>query len=257
VGGLGFTFKWNMGWMHDTLQYMSTDPIYRKYHHNLLTFGLLYAWSENFVLPLSHDEVVHLKGSLIGKMSGDHWQKFANLRALYGHMWAHPGKKLLFMGGEFAQWHEWNHDAPLDWDTLDDPYHRGVQMLVADLNRVYRDEPALSEGDCEPWGFEWIDPHASEENVLSYVRWSQHRGRHVVCIVNLSPVVRQGYRLGLPQAGQYREVVNTDAAIYGGSNQGNAGLIESRSEPWGYYPASATLTLPPLGVLYLAPSDGS
>jgi 1,4-alpha-glucan branching enzyme len=254
AGGLGFTFKWNMGWMHDTLQYMSTDPIYRRYHHNLLTFGFLYAWSENFVLPLSHDEVVHLKGSLIGKMAGDVWQKFANLRALYAHMWAHPGKKLLFMGSEFAQWHEWNEAVSLDWPTLGNPAHAGLQRLVADVNWIMRGEPALHEGDCDSWGFQWIDPHSSDDNVAAYLRWNEDHTRHVACVLNFSPVPRVGYRIGLPQAGNYQEILNTDATEYGGSGLGNAGRVEARDASWGYFPASADVTLPPLSAVWLRPA---
>jgi 1,4-alpha-glucan branching enzyme len=255
TGGLGFTFKWNMGWMHDTLSYMSLDPIYRRFNHDKITFGMLYAWSENFVLPLSHDEVVHLKGSLVGKMPGDTWQKFANLRALYGHMWAHPGKKLLFMGGEIGQWHEWNEAVELDWNALGNPQHAGIQRLVADLNRVYRAEPALWEADVIPEGFQWIDPHGADANVASYVRWAPGSERHLVCVANFSPVVRDRYKVGVPQTGVYREVMNTDASFYGGSNVGNGGAVAANPEPWGYFPATIDLTLPPLGVVWLVPES--
>lgn len=251
VGGLGFTFKWNMGWMHDTLKYFSLDPIYRRYHHNQLTFGLMYAFSENFVLPLSHDEVVHMKGSLIGKMSGDPWQKFANLRALLGYMWCHPGKKLLFMGGEFAQLREWNYETSLDWHLLNDPRHAGVATLVRDLNRFYREHPELWEADTEPAGFEWIVVHDSEQSVAAFARFDRTRMRHVVCVLNATPVVRYNYRMGVPAAGYYREAINTDGAAYGGSNVGNYGGVTSRPVPSHGFPYSIELTLPPLAVLIL------
>ncbi|MCB1883038.1 MAG: 1,4-alpha-glucan branching protein GlgB [Geminicoccaceae bacterium] len=253
LGGLGFGYKWNMGWMHDTLQYMQTEPVYRKYHQNQLTFGLLYAFSENFVLPLSHDEVVHGKGSLINKMPGDVWQKFANLRAYYGFMWTHPGKKLLFMGGEFGQWREWNHDQSLDWHLLDEgPFHKGLQGLVRDLNGAYRGLPALHELDCDPAGFSWIDASDTENSVLSYLRRDRNGG--VVAVVsNFTPVPRQGYRLGLPKGGVWRERINTDAEVYGGSGQGNGGEVHAEDAPWHGQPASLTLTLPPLATLVLVP----
>ena len=217
LGGLGFGFKWNMGWMHDTLGYFQQDPIHRRYHHNELTFSLIYAFSENFILPLSHDEVVHGKGSLYSKMPGDHWQKLANLRALYGYMWAHPGKKLLFMGCEFAQYDEWRHDQSLPWHLLENPDHAGVQALVRELNRVYKSEPALYELDNEPGGFWWLEPNDVDNNVFAFVRASGGGYRCVVCIANLSPVPREGYRLGLPRPGRWREVVNTDSTYYGGA----------------------------------------
>ena len=216
-GGLGFHFKWSLGWMHDTLDYFASDPVFRRWRHSALTFGLMYIFSENFLLPLSHDEVVHGKGSLLSRMSGDDWQKFANLRALYGWMWAHPGKKLLFMGGEIAQRAEWNHDRSLDWHLLQAPAHAGVQRLVRDLNRAYRDEPALFELDGDPAGFQWVQVESADVNVLAFLRRSGER--HVAAIANLSPVPRHGYRLGLPRAGEYREVLNTDAAEYGGSGR--------------------------------------
>ncbi|MBN2369990.1 MAG: 1,4-alpha-glucan branching protein GlgB [Vicinamibacteria bacterium] len=250
VGGLGFTFKWNMGWMHDTLLYFSKDPIHRQFHHNSLTFGFLYAWSENFVLPLSHDEVVHGKRSLLNKMPGDRWQRFANLRALLGYMWAHPGKKLLFMGGEIAQWNEWYSEASLDWHLLGDEAHRGVHSLVRDLNRVYGDEPALWEADVDPSGFHWIDANAGNDNVASFVRVAPSCGRRIVCVSNFSPVVRHGYQIGLPSPGFYREVMNTDAACYGGSNVGNVGGAWSQPVPWHGQPHSAILTLPPLATIW-------
>src|SRR5437870_73977 len=231
VGGLGFGFKWNLGWMHDTLRYMSLDPIHRKYHHNELSFGLLYAFHENFILPLSHDEVVHGKGSLIGKMSGDRWQRFANLRAYFTFMWTHPGKKLLFMGGEFAQEHEWNHDIGLDWHLLGDPLHAGVHSLVRDLNWLYRETPALHRLDCDPEGFAWIDAANGAESVLSYVRRGRDPHELAVIVCNFTPVPRHDYRIGVPRPGRYRERINTDAEIYGGSGIGNAGEVHADPHP--------------------------
>ena len=248
VGGLGFGFKWNMGWMHDTLRYMSKDPIHRKYHHNDLTFGLLYAYHENFILPLSHDEVVHGKGSLIGRMPGDRWQRFANLRAYFSFMWTHPGKKLLFMGGEFGQEREWNHDIGLDWQSLDDPMHRGVQNLVRDLNWLYRNTPALHI-DCEPEGFSWIDASNSVESTLSYLRRGRDPQQLAVTVCNFTPVPRPDYRIGVPRPGRYSERVNTDAQEYGGSGVGNAGGVEADAHPMHGHPYSLRLNLPPLGVL--------
>ncbi len=254
VGGLGFGFKWNMGWMHDILDYMRLDPVHRKYHHNQITFGLLYAWHENFVLPLSHDEVVHRKGSLHGKMPGDDWQKFAGLRALYGFMYGHPGKKHLFMGGEFGQTREWNHDTSLDWHLLDQgPYHRGLQRLVRDLNRVYRAEPALHQVDFEPAGFEWMDCSDADQSVVAFVRRARDARDFVLVACNFTPVPRHGYRVGVPVEGFYRELLNTDAAYYGGSNLGNAGGVRAEPRPWIGQPWSVTLTLPPLGVVMLKP----
>jgi 1,4-alpha-glucan branching enzyme len=251
-GGLGFDLKWSLGWMHDTLDYFAADPIYRQWRHNLLTFGLMYIFTENFLLPLSHDEVVHGKGSLLSRMAGDDWQKFANLRALYGWMWAHPGKKLLFMGGEFAQRAEWNHDRSLDWHLLGAPAHAGVQRLVRDLNRIYREEPALFELDGDPAGFQWVQVHSADVNVLAFVRRSGER--HVVAVANLSPVPRHGYRVGLPRAGEYREALNTDAAEYGGSGVGNHGRVQAEAVAHDGQPASAVVSLPPLGVVWLAPA---
>jgi 1,4-alpha-glucan branching enzyme len=251
-GGLGFGYKWNMGWMHDTLDYMQREPVYRSHHHGQLTFGLVYAFSENFVLPLSHDEVVHGKGSLLRKMPGDRWQKFANLRAYYGFMWSHPGKKLLFMGCEFAQEREWNHDMSLDWHLVDDGMHRGVQGLVRDLNCAYRDEPALHVLDCEPAGFEWIDASDSASSIYVYLRKGHEHDRPVVVVCNFTPVVRHGYRIGLPLAGEWRELVNTDAQEYGGSGVRND-RIEAHSQPWQGRQASAELSLPPLATLLLVP----
>jgi 1,4-alpha-glucan branching enzyme len=252
-GGLGFGFKWNMGWMHDTLKYMSRDPVHRRFHHGDLTFGLIYAWDENFVLPLSHDEVVHGKGSLLNKMPGDGWQKLANLRLYLAFMYAHPGKKLLFMGAELAQPAEWNHDAALDWGLLEEPSHRGVQDLVRDLNRVYRDSPSLWEVDHTPDGFEWIDYSDADRGVLAFMRHDTARARHVVCVCNFTPVVQHGYRLGVPRGGAYREVLNTDSALYGGSNVGNQGRVEVEAVPSHGRGQSVALTLPPLAGLYLAP----
>jgi len=251
VGGLGFGFKWNMGWMHDTLGYMAHDPIHRKYHHNDLTFGLLYAFHENFILPLSHDEVVHGKGSLIGRMPGDAWQRFANLRAYFAFMWTHPGKKLLFMGGEFAQDWEWNHDFGLDWQALEHPLHAGVQMLVRDLNRLYRATPALYRLDCDPAGFSWIDASNGEESVISYLRRGREPDELAVIIGNFTPVPRHDYRIGVPRPGRYLERINTDAQIYGGSGVGNQGEVRAEPHPMHGHAYSLRLQLPPLGVLIL------
>jgi 1,4-alpha-glucan branching enzyme len=248
LGGLGFGFKWNMGWMHDTLSYMSRDPVHRKYHHNDLTFGLLYAFHENFILPLSHDEVAHGKGSLIAKMTGDRWQKFANLRAYFGFMWTHPGKKLLFMGGEFAQEREWNHDIGLDWQLLGGPLHAGMHRLVRDLNRFYRATPALFERDCEPEGFAWIDAANGNDSVLSYMRWSAD-GQLAVVVCNFTPVPRENYRIGVPRPGRYRERINSDALDYGGSGIGNFGAVEAEAEAMHGQPYSLRLWLPPLATM--------
>ena len=253
-GGLGFGYKWNMGWMHDTLDYMSKDPIHRRYHHDRITFGLLYAFSENFVLPLSHDEVVHGKRSLFGKMPGDDWQKFANLRAYYAFMWTMPGKKLLFMGGEFAQEREWNHDRSLDWHLLEDPMHRGMQLLVRDLNRLYRDLPALHQLDCDQHGFEWIDCNDVEQSVFIWRRLGRGPGEEVVVAVNFTPVIRYGYRIGLSREGAWSERLNTDAAEYGGSGIGNLGQVRTQPSPWQGRPYSAALTLPPLAAVILTPA---
>ena len=253
VGGLGFGFKWNMGWMHDTLEYFSKDPIHRRFHHHELTFGLLYAFTENFVLPLSHDEVVHGKSSLLNKMPGDRWQKAANLRALLGWMWAHPGKQLLFMGGEIAQSSEWNYERSLDWHLLEFPEHKGVQDLVRALNRGYVDEPALFERDFTPDGFRWIDASDVESNVLSFLRTSSDQ-RKLVCVANLSPVPRYGYRLGLPEGGEWREVLNTDRSEFAGSGVTNDAALTARSDGWHGLPFSVELSLPPLGVVWLVPS---
>jgi 1,4-alpha-glucan branching enzyme len=253
LGGLGFGFKWNMGWMHDTLSYFAQDPVYRRWHHHELTFSLMYAFTENFILPLSHDEVVHGKGSLLGKMPGDRWQKHANLRALYAFMWAHPGKKLLFMGGELAQEAEWSHERSLDWHLLESREHAGIQSLVRDLNRAYRAEPALWELDFEPAGFWWLEPNDAAANVLAFARASRDGERVVVFVTNLSPVPRYGYRLGLPRSGTWRELVNTDSGHYGGSDVGNLGGIQAEPVPWNEQAFSAELTLPPLAAVWLVP----
>jgi 1,4-alpha-glucan branching enzyme len=253
LGGLGFGFKWNMGWMHDTLEYFQLDSVYRRFHHHQLTFSLMYAFSENFVLPLSHDEVVHGKGSLYSKMAGDRWQKLANLRSLYAYMWAHPGKKLLFMGGELAQEAEWSHERSLDWHLLEDAGNSGVQALVRDLNGVLRSEPALYEQDFDPAGFWWLEANDAAANVLAFARASKDAERVLVCAANMAPVPRPGYRLGLPRAGRWREVVNTDSSFYGGSDTGNLGGIEAEPVGWHEQPFSAEVTLPPLGVIWLVP----
>jgi 1,4-alpha-glucan branching enzyme len=253
LGGLGFGFKWNMGWMHDTLDYFVNDPVYRRYHHHELTFSMIYAYTENFILPLSHDEVVHGKRSLLSKMPGDRWQQFANLRALYGYMWAHPGKKLLFMGGELAQEWEWNHDASLDWHLLEQEGHAGVQRLVRDLNALYRSEPALYEVDFEPSGFHWLDANDVGRNIIAFLRVAADGERTLACVCNLSPIPREHYRLGLPHGGSWREALNTDSRYYGGSDLGNFGGVDAEQSPWQGQPWSAELTLPPLAVVWLVP----
>ena len=252
AGGLGFHYKWNMGWMHDTLQYMARDPVHRKHHHGEMTFGLVYAFDENFVLPLSHDEVVHGKGSLLHKMPGDRWQQFANLRAYYGFMFGHPGKKLLFMGCEFAQQQEWNYEQSLDWHLLADPLHAGMQRLVRDLNHRYRMSPALHQRDCSPGGFEWIDHHDAEHSLLAFIRRGDDPHSMIVVVCNFTPTPRIAYRLGVPAAGQYRECLNTDSLHYGGSNVGtplgvaDAQPFSSHGRPW-----SVVLNLPPLATVML------
>jgi 1,4-alpha-glucan branching enzyme len=250
-GGLGFHYKWNMGWMHDTLHYMQEDAINRRWHHDQIAFGLVYAFSENFVLPLSHDEVVYGKGSLIGKMSGDHWQKFANLRAYFGFMWTHPGKKLIFMGGEIAQVREWNHDGSIDWWLLDQPEHAGMQRLVRDLNTVYRKIPALHVKDCDGNGFRWVVLDDRDQSVFAYLRLGREGDKPALVVCNFTPVPRFGYRLGVPVAGGWREVMNTDAGIYGGSNLGNGGWVQAEETGWGDWPATLSLTLPPLATVVL------
>jgi 1,4-alpha-glucan branching enzyme len=250
LGGLGFGMKWDMGWMHDTLEYMSKDTIHRKYHHEKLTFRMLYAYHENFVLPLSHDEVVYGKGSLIRKMPGDDWQKFANLRALLGYMFAQSGKKLLFMGGEFGQWNEWYHEASLDWDLLGRPFHEGLRRWVEDLNRTYRSEKALYERDFEPGGFQWVDCNDSQQSTISLLRKGNHEDDTLLVACNFTPVPRHNYRVGAPKGGFWREILNSDSANYGGSGQGNMGGIEAAPLPFHGYPYSLNLTLPPLGAVY-------
>ena len=250
VGGLGFGLKWDMGWMHDTLEYMSQDPIYRRYHHNRLTFRMIYAFHENFVLPLSHDEVVYGKRSLIGKMPGDDWQKFANLRALFGYMYAQPGKKLLFMGGEFGQWREWAHDSSLDWDLLAYPFHGALQRWLQDLNRLYRSEPTLHEMDCDPGGFEWIDCDDADSSTVTLIRKGKSSATIILVVCNFTPVPRYSYRLGSPRGGFWQEILNSDASEYGGSNMGNLGGVEA--VPVGLHGRahSLTITLPPLSVSF-------
>jgi 1,4-alpha-glucan branching enzyme len=251
LGGLGFGLKWNMGWMHDTLGYMAEDPIYRKYHHDRLTFSIWYAFFENFVLPLSHDEVVHGKGSLIGKLPGDEWQQFANLRLLFGYMWTHPGKKLLFMGGEFGQKREWQHDESLEWHVLQYPLHTGVQRWVKDLNSVYRWDPALHEVDFENGGFEWVDCHDWNQSVLSYLRISRNGEGITLTVLNFTPVPRTNYIVGVPRAGYWREVLNSDGTVYGGSGMHNFGGVEASPNPSHGRYHSLALTVPPLAAVVL------
>jgi len=254
LGGLGFGMKWNMGWMHDTLRYFARDPIHRKYHHGELTFSIWYAFSENFVLALSHDEVVYGKGSLLSKMPGDDWRRFANLRLLYGYMFGHPGKKLLFMGDEFGQWQEWNHDAELQWELLDSPPHQGLLQWLADLNHLYRTEPALHERDFKAEGFEWIDFRDTEASVLVFLRHGKDPEDMVLVALNFTPVPRESYRVGVPVPGLWTELLNSDAKLYGGSGLGNAGAVMA-SEVESYdRPCSLTLTLPPLGAVFLKPA---
>jgi 1,4-alpha-glucan branching enzyme len=255
VGGLGFGMKWDMGWMHDTLVYMSKNPIYRKYHHNQLTFRLLYAFNENFVLPLSHDEVVHGKGSLLGKMPGDDWQKFANLRLLFGHMYAQPAKKLLFMGGEFGQWNEWYHEESLDWHLLELPLHAGLQRWVQELNRTYRTEKALYELDFDPAGFEWIDCNDTQQSTLSLIRKSRSTSEIILTVLNFTPTPQYNYQVGVPSGGFWQEILNSDAEEYGGSGHGNFGGIEAVPIEIHGRPYSLKLTLPPLGAVFFK-SDG-
>ena len=254
AGGLGFGYKWNMGWMNDTLRFMSREPVHRKYHHDQMTFGLVYAFSENFILPISHDEVVHGKGSMLGKMPGSEWEKFANLRAYYGFMWTHPGKKLLFMGCEFAQPEEWNHNGELNWNAAAMPAHAGVQQLVRDLNHLYRDTAALHVKDCDPGGFRWLASDA-EQSVLAYARLGGPGDPPVVAICNFTPVERSNFRIGVPKAGRWDEVLNTDAAIYGGGGRGNLGGVDAEPAPHGDQPASMSVTLPPLAVVIFRAGD--
>ena len=254
LGGLGFGMKWNMGWMHDTLSYFSKDPVYRKYHHGQLSFSIWYAFNENYVLPLSHDEVVHGKGSLLRKMPGDDWQKFSGLRLLYGYMWAHPGKKLLFQGGDVAQWAEWNHDGQVEWGLLEYPGHQGVQHWLRDLNHLYRNEPALHEMDFNAKGFEWVDFHDSEASVLSFLRFGKDRRDVMLAAFNFTPVPREIYKVGVPEGGLWKELLNSDAACYNGSGLGNAGLVQAFEEENHGRPFSMTLTLPPMGMVLLKPA---
>ena len=253
LGGLGFSLKWNMGWMNDTIRYMRHEPIHRKYHHDELTFSLIYAFHENFVLPLSHDEVVHGKGSLLDQMPGDLWQKFANLRLLFGYMWAHPGKKLLFMGGDFGQWNEWNFDESLQWHLLQWSTHQGLQKCVADLNRLIRREKALHEVDFDYRGFEWIDCHNYQDSTLSYIRRAKDPSDYVVVCNNFTPVVRQGHRLGVPEAVWFNEIYNSDSAFYGGSNVGNCPGVHGQPQESHGRPASIVITLPPLATVVFKP----
>lgn len=252
-GGLGFQYKWNMGWMHDTLRYMGHDPIHRRYHHHDMTFGMVYAHSEHFILPLSHDEVVHGKGSLLGRMPGDDWRQFANLRAYFGFMWGHPGRKLLFMGGDIAQRGEWNHDGEIDWAALDSSFHSGVQRLLRDLNRVYRRHPPLHGSDADPESFAWLVGDDIENSVFAFLR--RRAGQCVLVVCNMTPVPRQCYRIGVPEASGWTEIINTDASVYGGSGMGNAGHVAAQAQPSHGWPCSIELTLPPLATLMLLP-DG-
>ena len=255
LGGLGFGMKWDMGWMHDTLSYMSKEPIHRKYHHNQLTFRGLYAFNENFVLPLSHDEVVHGKGSLLNKMPGDVWQKFGNLRLLFAYMWAQAGKKLLFMGGEFGQWGEWNHDTSLDWHLTQSYFHSGIQRLIEDLNRLYREEPALHQLDLDPRGFQWIDANDADNSVLAFLRRAENPEDNVLVVLNFTPIVREHYKVGVPQCGWWRELLNSDADVYGGSGQGNGGGVNAEQCDCHGFPCSIDVLLPPLGALFLKRSS--
>jgi 1,4-alpha-glucan branching enzyme len=257
VGGLGFGLKWNMGWMHDMLGYMSQDPVFRSYNHNQITFSLLYAFTENFVLPFSHDEVVYGKGSLLRKMPGDEWQKFANLRLLYGFMFGHPGKKLQFMGDEFGQWSEWNHDASLEWYLLESPLHSALARWVRDLNTVYRGEPALHELDFDAAGFAWVDCKDFQRSVVSFLRRGRKADDQLLFVCNFTPVVRQNYRVGVPQEGFWKEVLNSDAPLYGGSGQGNFGGLQSVPLPIHGLPYSLSMTLPPLAVVVYRPERRS
>jgi 1,4-alpha-glucan branching enzyme len=251
VGGLGFGMKWDMGWMHDTLTYISHDPIYRKYHHNEMTFRMIYAFTENFMLPLSHDEVVHGKGSLLSKMPGDLWQKFANLRLLLGYMYAQPGKKLLFMGGEIGQWREWYHEESIDWHLLQFAPHVGLQRWVQDLNQCYRNEPALHELDTDPSGFRWIDCHDWENSMFSMIRNGKDKTTAILAVCNFTPVPRYEYRVGVPFAGFWKELLNSDAKEYEGSGQGNLGGVESEPLTHHGYLNSLNINVPPLGIVFL------
>ena len=254
LGGLGFGGKWDMGWMHDTLQYLQRDPIHRKWHHSEITFRSVYMGSENYVLPLSHDEVVHGKGSLLAKMPGDDWQKFANLRLLYAMQWFQPGKKLLFMGDELASWNEWSHESTLDWSLHDAPMHEGVRLLLADLNSLYRSEPAMHRGDYGGSGMQWVEAHDAEHGVFAWLRVDPSgEGRPVLVVANATPTPQYNYRLGVPAAGRWVELLNSDAAIYGGSGQGNFGGVDTAPLDSHDHRQSVVLTAPPLGVVALAP----
>jgi len=253
LGGLGFSMKWNMGWMNDTLSYISSDPIYRQFNHDKLTFGLMYAFTENFVLPFSHDEVVHEKRSMLGKMPGDEWQKFANLRLLYGYQFSQPGKKLLFMGCEFAQSEEWNFNQALNWHQLDNSLNQGVKALISDLNKLYSSEPALHKYDFDEKGFNWLDCHDSTQSVLSYLRFSDDD--FIIAVLNFTPVVRHQYRIGVPKAGQYGEILNTDSVYYGGSDVSNGTHIEAERIKTMGQDFSISISLPPLACVLLKPGD--
>jgi 1,4-alpha-glucan branching enzyme len=255
LGGLGFGMKWNMGWMNDTLSYMQLDPIHRKFHHDSLTFSIWYAFSENFMLPLSHDEVVHGKGSLIRRMPGDRWQKFASLRLLFGYMWSHPGKKLLFMGCEFGQWNEWYHEVSLDWHLTAEPEHGGLQRWIGDLNHLYRSDPAMHELDFDNGGFEWIDCHDSANSVLSFLRKSRDGSKVSLIVCNFTPVPRLNYMVGVPRGGRWLERLNSDATIYGGANLGNGGGMAAAPVPSHGKFHSLVLTVPPLAVVVLQPEE--
>jgi len=250
MGGLGFSMKWNMGWMHDILEYMQQDPIHRQHHHDSLTFGLLYAFTENFVLPFSHDEVVHGKSSMINKMPGDEWQRFANLRLLYTFMYTYPGKKLLFMGSEFAQGTEWNCEKALDWHVLDYPLHQGMQNLVSDLNKIYTEQPALYRHEFDPHGFEWLDCNDRQHSILSYLR--KDNAEFLITIFNFTPVPRESYRIGVPEAGNYKVILNSDSEFYGGSNTGNSTTLIADNIPWSDRPYSIEIVLPPLAGIVLS-----
>jgi 1,4-alpha-glucan branching enzyme len=256
IGGLGFGLKWNMGWMHDVLDYVSQDPVFRSYQHNKITFSLVYAFTENFLLPFSHDEVVYGKGSMLRKMPGDEWQKFANLRLLYGFMFGHPGKKLLFMGNEFGQWSEWNHDASLEWHLLGIPLHAGLRHWVGDLNGLYRSDPSLQR-DCDPAGFEWLDCNDAQRSVISFLRRGRNPNEQLLFVCNFTPVVRQNYRVGVPLDGLWKEILNSDAALYGGSGQGNFGGLAAMPLPIHGRPFSLNMTLPPLGIVVFRPESSS
>jgi len=251
VGGLGFTFKWDMGWMHDTLDYIKLDPIYRRFNHTKITFSMFYAFNENFVLALSHDEVVHLKGSLMTKASGDWWKKFATLRLLFGYQYTHSGKKLNFMGQEFGQWREWSETHGLDWELLELPTHQGMLNWTRDLNRLYTAEPALYERDLDWQGFQWIEANDADNSTFSYIRFAEDKSNFLVVAMNFTPVPRQGYRLGVPAAGFYKELLNSDASMYGGANLGNEGGVQTKPEAWHEWQQSLDVTIPPLGIVIL------